>query len=184
MYSQLHGYALLEPLSDGRDTIVFRGQRRTDGQTVILKLPRDQAESAEVGQRLQREYAALRAVEVPGVVRALALEESADGVVLVLEHVPWATLAEVLNAGALSLAAAAARRAAEDAGDGLPLAALAAAVEATDMTQVTVRLDEITRQLAGERELQVALAAELATAGASLARIAGQDDAARAEAVR
>ena len=85
---------------------------------------------------------------------------------------------------ALSLSAAAARRAAEEAGDGLPLAALAAAVDATDMTQVTVRLAEIARQLASERELQVTLAAELATAGTSLARIAGQDDAARAEAAR
>jgi len=88
------------------------------------------------------------------------------------------------TARALSLSAAAARRAAEEAGDGLPLAALAAAVDATDMTQVTVRLAEIARQLASERELQVTLAAELATAGTSLARIAGQDDAARAEAAR
>lgn len=77
-----------------------------------------------------------------------------------------------------------ARQAAESGGDGLGLAQLAAEIERTDIPQLAVRLGEITTELETARNHQSELAAGLATAKAALGKIAGKDDAARAESAR
>lgn len=77
-----------------------------------------------------------------------------------------------------------AKQAAESSGDGLSLAQLTAEVENADIPQIAVRLGEITNELETARNHQADLAATLATAKAALARIAGRDDAARAESAR
>ena len=77
-----------------------------------------------------------------------------------------------------------AKQAAESSGDGLSLVQLTVEVENADIPQIAVRLGEITKELETARNHQAELAANLATAKAALARIAGRDDAARAESAR
>lgn len=85
---------------------------------------------------------------------------------------------------ALTLAAADARRNAESGGDGLSLMQLSTEIESADIPQIAVRLGEISNELDTARNHQAELAAGLATATAALDRIAGKDDAARAESAR
>ncbi|MFZ4536328.1 AAA family ATPase [Propionivibrio sp.] len=84
----------------------------------------------------------------------------------------------------LTTAAEAARRAAEAGGDGLSLTQLNTEIESADIPQIAVQLGEITRELESARNHQAELAANLATAKAALGKIAGKDDAARAESAR
>lgn len=85
---------------------------------------------------------------------------------------------------ALTTAADSARRSAESGGDGLSLAQLGAEIDGADLAQIAVRLGEIANELETARLHQADLAANLSTAKAALAKIAGKDDAARAESAR
>jgi uncharacterized protein YhaN len=84
----------------------------------------------------------------------------------------------------LTLDAEDARRTAESGGDGLSLMQLNAEIESADIPQITVRLAEISSELETARNHQAELATNLANAKAVLSRIAGKDDAARAESAR
>lgn len=84
----------------------------------------------------------------------------------------------------LTVAAEDARLTAESNGDGLSLMQLNAEIESADIPQIAVRLDEISNELETARNHQAELAANLATARAALGKIAGKDDAARAESAR
>jgi uncharacterized protein YhaN len=61
---------------------------------------------------------------------------------------------------------------------------LNAEIESADISQITVRLGEISSELDTARNHQAELATNLANAKAVLSRIAGKDDAARAESAR
>ena len=84
----------------------------------------------------------------------------------------------------IDAAAVAARKLVEEGGDGLSLDALEAEIGATDAAQIPVLMADITRQLGVVHQEQEALTAELTLASTELARIAGQDGAARAESER
>ena len=76
---------------------------------------------------------------------------------------------------------AGAKKTAQDGSDGLTLEALGAEWESTDISEIPIVLGEITRtkdELLGEQQT---LSAERANASAVLSKIAGQDEAARAE---
>ncbi len=81
-------------------------------------------------------------------------------------------------------AASAAEKAVEEGGDGLALGALEAEIAAADAVQIPVLMADLARQLESVRQEQDALTAELTQATTQLARIAGQDAAARAESER
>ena len=81
-------------------------------------------------------------------------------------------------------AAATARAALEEAGDGLSVAALQAELAAVDATQVPVLIEQIQTAIEAERTQQDQITRELTQASAALAAIAGQSEAALAEARR
>jgi len=84
----------------------------------------------------------------------------------------------------IEAAATAAQKAVEEGGDGLALEALEAEMAAIDIAQMSALMADVVRQLESVRQEQEALASELTTAHTQLDRIAGQDDAARAESER
>lgn len=106
MHLQLPEYSLQEVLSEGRTTVVCRGERRVDGVRVVLKLPCREHPEPAVNLRLRHEFAVLRTLDAPSVVRALDLVEDVDAVALVLEEVPWPTLARLTHEHRLELATA------------------------------------------------------------------------------
>ena len=73
---------------------------------MVLKLPHGEPPSPRAREELKHEHAVLRALEVPGVIRALGLEEHDRKPVLVLE--PWGdtSLARVLEQGPLPVGVA------------------------------------------------------------------------------
>ena len=84
----------------------------------------------------------------------------------------------------IDAAAVAAKRLVEEGGDGLSLDALEAEIGATDAAQIPVLVADVARQLGEVHQAQEAVTAELTLASSQLARIAGQDGAARAESER
>ena len=99
-------YILGEVLHTGVDTCIVQAAQATTGAKVVLKLPHGEPPSPRVLEQLKHEHAVLRALEVPGVIRALGLEEHERKPVLVLE--PWGdtSLARVLDQGPLPLGVA------------------------------------------------------------------------------
>jgi len=77
-----------------------------------------------------------------------------------------------------------AQKAVKEGGDSLTLEALEAEVAATDAAQIPALIADIAIQIDSVRQAQDAVTAELTLATGRLEKIAGQDDAARAEAER
>jgi predicted ATPase/class 3 adenylate cyclase len=97
MNLQLTGYKGLEILHTGMRTLVYRGQRASDGKPVLLKLPRAEYPSPQQLDHLRAEYAILAGFSRPNVVRALALEPHGNHLVLVLEDIGGVKLSQLLK---------------------------------------------------------------------------------------
>ena len=82
---KLPGYDLTQTIYRGRHTVLLGGRRLADGQAVIIKKTAAEDASAQDRAYLRHEYELLRSLDLPGVVRAYALEECAGGPALVLE---------------------------------------------------------------------------------------------------
>lgn len=90
------GYTISEEIYRGRSRVVYRGRREADGAPVILKTSTAQFPGRRALANLRREYEILRALDIEGVARAVALEASGEFPVLVLEDaggMPLKTLA-------------------------------------------------------------------------------------------
>ncbi|HVK67058.1 MAG TPA: AAA family ATPase [Polyangium sp.] len=92
-------------IHEGSNTVLYRGEREDDLTPVVLKLPRGDVSPRDI-ERLRHEYAILKTLDAPGVVKALALEPSERGVALVLEALPGETLAALLRARRLDVTTA------------------------------------------------------------------------------
>ncbi|WP_437592381.1 AAA family ATPase [Sorangium sp. So ce1000] len=99
-------YVLGEVLHSGADMCIVRATHAKTGGKVVLKLPHGKPPSPRAREQLKHEHAVLRALEVPGVIRALGLEEHDRKPVLVLEAWGDTSLARVLDQGPLPLGVA------------------------------------------------------------------------------
>lgn len=81
----LPGFTAREILHHGHETVLQRATRDADGEEVALKFSARPAPTARDRARLRYELELLREIEAPGIVRALSLETSNLGLVLVLE---------------------------------------------------------------------------------------------------
>jgi eukaryotic-like serine/threonine-protein kinase len=97
---------VLEELGRGAQAVVYRARRQ--GVDYALKLLRAQPVAVgDAGTNLRREAAMLTRATHPGLARIHAVGESVDGPYLVMELVQGRTLADLLDEGPLSEAAAA-----------------------------------------------------------------------------
>jgi serine/threonine protein kinase len=81
----LEDYEIKDVLAQSERTLVRRARRRSDGADVVLKsLTREYPSAREVGQ-FEFEYRILRKLQIPGVIRGLALERDGDRLSIVLE---------------------------------------------------------------------------------------------------
>ncbi|MDI3284113.1 AAA family ATPase [Polyangium sp. 15x6] len=94
-------YVVGEVLHTGTDMRIARAAEAGSGARVVLKFPHGELSTTRALEELRHEYAVLRALEVPGVIRALGLEEHDRKPVLVLEHWGDTSLARVLDQGPL-----------------------------------------------------------------------------------
>ncbi|MDZ7956850.1 MAG: AAA family ATPase [Aulosira sp. DedQUE10] len=83
--SSIIGYRITEQLYSGKKTLVYRGLREKDQQSVILKLMRNEYPTfAEISQ-FRNQYTITQNLEIPGIVKPLSLENYRNGYVLVME---------------------------------------------------------------------------------------------------
>jgi predicted ATPase len=81
----LPGYTLTDTVRETHGTVLLRGTRNADGARVVVKLLRAEHPTLAQVARLRHEHAVLASVEVPEVVRAIALLKHGRGLALVLE---------------------------------------------------------------------------------------------------
>jgi predicted ATPase/serine phosphatase RsbU (regulator of sigma subunit)/tRNA A-37 threonylcarbamoyl transferase component Bud32 len=96
------GYEVQTKLYESSRSIVYRGQD-ANGRTVILKAMRSESPSREEQERYQAEYSILSRLDLPGVVKAYALELDQQRSVLVLEDIQGQSLKRWLQARPLTL---------------------------------------------------------------------------------
>src|SRR5687768_8014444 len=95
-------YILTEELHGGLDAIIYEGRRCSDGARVAVKVLRNQLPGPREIAKLKHEYAILKDLDLPGVVKVLALvRRDPGGLALVLERLQGRSLADVLRGGRL-----------------------------------------------------------------------------------
>src|SRR5688500_17340576 len=78
-------YDIKETLAVSSRSLVRRAVRKADGLPVIIKSPAQDLITSEELWQFEFEFRLLQKLNVPAVVRAIALERSADAIALVLE---------------------------------------------------------------------------------------------------
>ncbi|WP_437535204.1 AAA family ATPase [Sorangium sp. So ce726] len=96
-------YILNAKVRETASSVVYRGCRTIDGAPVLVKLLRNQhPTSLEVG-RLRHEYEMLTWLELPEVVKAIALERHGHGLALIMEDAGDVSVDRLIRSGHLDL---------------------------------------------------------------------------------
>src|SRR5688572_29726853 len=100
---QLSGYEFNEALHVGPRFATYRGVRQSDASRVVAKVAVSRRPSRRDSARLRHEFEMARLVDGSGVVRAVALENDRDRLVLVLEDFGGVSLKHHLEGRRLQL---------------------------------------------------------------------------------
>ncbi|WP_437938944.1 AAA family ATPase [Sorangium sp. So ce341] len=90
-------YAIIEVLSEGSDTLLYRGVREGDVRPVVLKVLRRDHASPRALERLRHEHDVARAIDTTAIVKPYALEMLGDQQALVLEDFGGVSLDRLLE---------------------------------------------------------------------------------------
>jgi two-component system sensor histidine kinase/response regulator len=93
----LNGYRILEKIYDGSQTLVYRGQRSDDLQSVIIKVTKNPYPTQTDLAQFRHQYAILQRLEIPGVIKAYSLEQYRKGLALILEDCGSISLNEFIT---------------------------------------------------------------------------------------
>ena len=105
--TDLQEYTLLSEIHGGPDAIIHEGRRRSDGAPVAVKVLRSPSPTPREIAKLKHEYAILKDLDLPGIVKVYGLvRRERGGLALVLERLPGQVLADVLADGPLAPATA------------------------------------------------------------------------------
>ena len=97
------GYAIVQPLDDTGDFVLYRAIRHEDQKPVLLKLPASLPPSSAAIGHLEHEYEVAHDLDSVCIVRPLKLERFAGTVVLVLEDEAGERLADIINASPIQV---------------------------------------------------------------------------------
>jgi diguanylate cyclase (GGDEF)-like protein len=97
------GYTLCETIYESRTSLVFRGQRNSDGKSFILKRLRGAHPSARELARYRHEFDLLRSLDIDHVITVDALQDEGDTLLLVLEDFGAESLKKLLERYRFSL---------------------------------------------------------------------------------
>ena len=81
----LSGYQVTEKLHESNNSLIYRGYRQADRQSVILKMLKQVYPSPEKLAWFKREYETTRSINLPGVIEAYSWENIANDWAIVLE---------------------------------------------------------------------------------------------------
>ncbi len=79
------GYAILKKIHQGSRTLVYRGVRDRDQKPVIIKLLKNEYPTFSELVQFRNQYTITKNLDIPGIVKPLALEKYGNGYVLVME---------------------------------------------------------------------------------------------------
>ncbi|MDM8567515.1 serine/threonine-protein kinase [Candidatus Halobeggiatoa sp. HSG11] len=78
-------YKITEQIYESANSIVYRGQRKSDRQPVILKMLKQDYPSSSELSRYQQEYETTRDLNLTGVIKAYGIEKYQNTLVIILE---------------------------------------------------------------------------------------------------
>ena len=81
----LTGYYLTELIYEGTKSLVYRGQRESDSQAVVIKLLKSKYPSWRELVQFRHQYTITKNLDLPGIVKPLSLENYGNGYALVME---------------------------------------------------------------------------------------------------
>jgi predicted ATPase/anti-anti-sigma regulatory factor len=96
-------YTVVSKIHEGPNTILYGGHRNVDHAPIVAKVPRSEYPSPRELAKLRHEYALLKSLDLPGVVRAYALARCGSGLALVLESLTAQPLSVILGGDPLAL---------------------------------------------------------------------------------
>ncbi len=99
----LPGYTIRETIHEGIRSVIYRAVRDQDQTPVVIKAIRDYRERQQVAQ-LRHEHAVIKALDHPGVIRALALQDFERRLALIFEDIGGVALDRILKRRRLPLA--------------------------------------------------------------------------------
>ncbi|WP_437878744.1 AAA family ATPase [Sorangium sp. So ce513] len=103
--AELGAYTFTAKLHESAGVVIHRAVRASDGARVVVKVGKGGPLAPAIHGALRREFALLRSLDLPGVIKAHALETLGDELALVLEDFGGRSLDVLFHAGALDLAA-------------------------------------------------------------------------------
>ncbi|NEP80170.1 MAG: serine/threonine protein kinase, partial [Okeania sp. SIO3B3] len=103
MTTILTGYQTTDLIYDGTRTLVYRGVKIEDSKPVILKKLRKEYPTFNELLQFRHQYLLNKNLDVPGIVRPLALEKYGLGYVLVMEDVGGMSLSQYISDRSLSI---------------------------------------------------------------------------------
>ena len=103
MKTTLAGYQIGELIYDGTRTQVYRGFKTGDSQPVILKKLRKEYPSFSDLLQFRHQYILTKKIELPGIVKPIALEKHRNSYVLVMEDVAGVSLSDYISDRPLSI---------------------------------------------------------------------------------
>src|SRR2546426_4867997 len=84
---QFEGYQITETIHQGGKSLVYRAVRKSDGRSVILKLPAEERPGRRRVAELRHEHAITAQLPLAGVAQVLSIEEAGGRIGLVMEDV-------------------------------------------------------------------------------------------------
>ena len=100
---KIPGYKITEQLYESSNSLIYRGERTSGGEKIVLKMLKDAYPSSERIVGFKREYEILSKLNLPGVVKAYELLSRNDRPMLVLEDFGGTDLTKLKLAGKLEL---------------------------------------------------------------------------------
>ena len=99
----LPGYEISEQIYEGSRTVVYRGKRNQDRQSVIIKIIKDEYPTIEQIARLRQEFTIIQILDFPGIVKAYTLEKYQNSFALILEDFGGQSICQLFAGNKLSL---------------------------------------------------------------------------------
>src|SRR5271157_629833 len=103
MSEKIRDYRVTETLAESGSMLVCRANRLANGESVLLKIMKPDGVTKDEWARCRREFEITSRLNLPGVAKALAIEEHDDGLAIVFGDIGGEPLDRMLKQGSLSL---------------------------------------------------------------------------------
>lgn len=97
------GYDVTEKLYEGMNSLVYRGQRKSDKRPVVLKLLNKNYPTPIELARFNHEYRIPGSLNLEGIIRAYSLEKPGNSLVMVMEDFGGESLDRIIVSGPMTL---------------------------------------------------------------------------------